>query len=149
MTRVPLPTKLFIMSLLMTIATVIAILTRDSFAKYFSDLLALLVYFLIPWSAINLADYYLVRHGKYSIDQMFLIDGEYGRFRFRTLSVYLISILAQIPFMSLSFYEGPIERLVGADISWLPGTVIPTLLYIWVERSGTLEKSAKDSCRNS
>jgi NCS1 family nucleobase:cation symporter-1 len=149
MTRVPLPTKLFIMSLLMTIATVIAILTRDSFAKYFSDLLALLVYFLIPWSAINLADYYLVRHGKYSIDQMFLIDGEYGSFRFRTLSVYLISILAQIPFMSLSFYEGPIEQLVGADISWLPGTVIPTLLYIWVERSGTLEKIAKDSCRNS
>jgi NCS1 family nucleobase:cation symporter-1 len=149
MTRVPLPTKLFIMSLLMTIATVIAILTRDAFDRYFSDLLALLVYFLIPWSAINLADYYLVRHGKYSIDQMFLIDGEYGRFRFRTLGVYLISILAQIPFMSLSFYAGPIERLVGADIAWLPGTVIPTLLYIWVERSGALERSAQDSYRNS
>src|SRR3984885_7525774 len=104
MTRVPLKTKLLLMSALMGIATVIAILTRDAFDRFFSDLLSLLVYFLIPWSAINLADYYLVRHGKYSIDQMFLIGGEVGSFRWKTLGVYLISILSQVPFMSLSFY---------------------------------------------
>lgn len=136
MTRVPLPTKLVIMSLLMGIATVIAVLTRHSFDRYFSDLLALLVYFLIPWSAINLADYYIVRRGKYSINQMFLLDGEYGRFRWKTLGVYFISILSQIPFMSLSFYVGPIARLMGTDIAWIPGTVIPTILYIWIERTG-------------
>ncbi len=149
MTRVPLKTKLVLMSLLMAIATVIAILTRDAFDKYFSDLLALLVYFLIPWSAINLADYYLVRHGKYPIDQMFLIDGEYGRFRWKTLGVYVISILSQIPFMNLSFYAGPIERLIGADIAWLPGTAIPAILYIWAERAVVRDRSAKDSYRNS
>ena len=136
MKRVPLPTKLVAMTLLMGIATAIAIVTRDSFDKYFSDLLALLVYFLIPWSAINLADYYVVRKGAYSIEQMFLIDGIYGRFRWKTLGVYLISIAAQMPFMSLSFYVGPVARLTGADMAWLPGTIIPTLLYIWVERAG-------------
>jgi NCS1 family nucleobase:cation symporter-1 len=149
MTRVPLNVKLLIMSALMVIATVIAILTRDAFDRYFSDLLALLVYFLIPWSAINLADYYLVRHGKYSIDQMFLIDGEYGSFRWKTLGVYLISILSQVPFMSLSFYAGPVDRLLGADIAWLPGTLVPTLLYIWAERGGVRDRGAKNSYRNS
>jgi nucleobase:cation symporter-1, NCS1 family len=136
MKRVPLSMKLFVMLLLMGIATTIAILTRDSFDRYFSDLLALLVYFLIPWSAINLADYYVVRKGAYSIEQMFLIDGIYGRFRWKTLGVYLVSIAAQIPFMNLSFYAGPVARLTGADMAWLPGTVIPTLLYLWVERVG-------------
>jgi purine-cytosine permease-like protein len=80
---------------------------------------------------------------------MFLIDGEYGSFRWKTLGVYLVSILSQVPFMSLSFYAGPVERLVGADIAWLPGTVIPTVLYIWAERGGMHDRSAKVSYRNS
>ncbi len=133
MTRVSLSFKLVAMVALMLLATGIGMLTRDSFSVYFSDFLALMLCALIPWSAINLTDYYFVRKGRYSIDQMFLTDGIYSPFRWPVLSVYLFSIILQIPFMSLSFYVGPIARWVGADIAWLPGLIVPALLYAWVE----------------
>jgi NCS1 family nucleobase:cation symporter-1 len=112
--------------------------TQNNFDRYFSDLLAILLYTLVPWSAINLADYYLVRKGSYFIDQMFNVDGVYGAYRWRAIGVYLLSIFLQVPFMHLSFYVGPVARLLDADIAWLPGTVIPTLLYVLVERRAAL-----------
>ena len=132
--QVALGYKFFVMSVLMTIATGIALVTQDNFNAYFSDLLAILLYTLIPWSAINLADYYFVRRGAYSIEHIFRLDGIYGRFRWRTIAVYLLSILVQIPFVSLSFYVGPLARFIGADVAWLPGLLVPTVLYCLIER---------------
>jgi nucleobase:cation symporter-1, NCS1 family len=40
----------------------------------------------------------------------------------------------QLPFMSLSFYQGPIAERIGADFAWIPGLIIPALLYVMVER---------------
>jgi nucleobase:cation symporter-1, NCS1 family len=134
MKRVALLTKLMVMTVLMLIATAIALLSQDSFDRYFSDLLALLVYVLIPWSAINLADYYVVRKGVYSIDQMFQMDGIYGRYRWKTLAVYAFSIVTEIPFMNLSFYAGPVARVTGADMAWLPGLLVSGALYCIVEK---------------
>jgi len=133
MTRVSLAFRLSLMLALMVVATTIGLLTRDSFSVYFSDFLAIMLCALIPWSAINLTDYYLVRRGHYVIDQMYSTDGIYSRFRWPVLAVYLLSISLQIPFMSLSFYMGPIARLVGSDIAWLPGLIVPAVLYAWVE----------------
>jgi NCS1 family nucleobase:cation symporter-1 len=133
--HISLRVKFLVMTVLMTITTVTALATQDNFDVYFSDLLAILMYVLVPWSAINLADYYVVTKGSYPVDQMFSIHGIYGAFRWSSIGVYLLSIALQIPFMSLSFYSGPVARLVGADIAWLPGTLIPTVLYILVERS--------------
>jgi NCS1 family nucleobase:cation symporter-1 len=66
---------------------------------------------------------------------MFQLDGVYGRFRWGALAVYLLSIICQIPFMNLSFYAGPVARMLGADIAWIPGLLIPTVLYIAVEKA--------------
>lgn len=135
MKRVSLTYKFFLMFFLMAAATIIAVAMQSNFNAYFSDLLAVLVYFLIPWSAINLADYYVVRKGVYSIQDMFRGDGIYGRYRWHTITIYLVSILAEIPFVSISFYVGPLARLIGADIAWLPGTLVPAALYCLVERA--------------
>jgi len=143
MNRVRLRYKFLVMSVLMTAATIIALATQNNFNAYFSDLLAILVYTLIPWSAINLADYYLVCGGVYSIEHIFRLDGMYGRYRWRTIAIYLFSILVQIPFVSLSFYVGPLARLIGADIAWLPGTLVPALLYCLFERAVTLPEEAR------
>jgi NCS1 family nucleobase:cation symporter-1 len=129
MQRVTISTKFLLMASIMAIATAIAAITKDNFNVYFADLLSVLVYVLVPWSAINLADYYLVRKGRYSIDQMFALDGIYGRYQWKSIGVYVLSVLVQIPFASLSFYVGPIARLIGADLAWLPGLVIPGMLY--------------------
>jgi len=142
MKRVRLTYKFIVMSFLMTVATIIALATRNNFDAYFSDLLAILVYTLIPWSAINLADYYVVCRGLYSIEHIFRLDGIYGRYRWRTIAIYLFSILVQIPFVHLSFYAGPLARLIGADIAWLPGTLVPAVLYCLTERAVPLPGDA-------
>jgi len=112
--------------------------------------LSVLVYTLIPWSAINLADYYFVCRGVYSIEHIFRLDGIYGRYRWRTIAVYLLSILVQIPFVSLSFYVGPLARLIGADIAWLPGLVVPAVLYCLFERAVVLPDDQRlEACERS
>jgi len=134
MTRVSLRYKLTVMSLLMTASTGIAIATKHNFNALFSDFLVMLMYVLVPWSAINLADYYFVCRGQYSVQHLFMKDGAYGAYRWKTLSVYLVSILAQLPFMRLSFYSGVVASRLGADLSWMPGLIIPATLYVCVER---------------
>ncbi|NKZ10817.1 cytosine permease [Mycolicibacterium septicum DSM 44393] len=121
--------KLILMSLVTILATGIAIATQDNFNTYFSDILIGQVYFLVPWSAINLCDFYLVRRGRYSVDEMFNPDGIYGRWGAGTLAIYALSFLAQIPFMSLSFYQGFIATQIGVDLAWIPGLIVPALLY--------------------
>jgi NCS1 family nucleobase:cation symporter-1 len=133
MSSVSLKFKFVVMSILMSVATILAIATKSNFSALFSDFLVMLVYVLIPWSAINLADYYLVCKGQYSIEHMFLKDGAYGMYRWKTLGVYLLSILIEAPFMRLSFFVGPVAHRIGADIAWLPGLLVPGLLYLAVE----------------
>lgn len=133
MKRVSLRFKFTVMSILMCAATMVAIVSKSNFSAIFSDFLVALMYVLVPWSAINLADYYVVCHGRYSIEDMYQKDGRYGMYRWRTLGVYLLSIVVQVPFMRLSFFVGPVAHRLGADISWLPGLLIPALLYIGVE----------------
>jgi nucleobase:cation symporter-1, NCS1 family len=129
MTQISLRAKLALLTALMTVATAIAIVTQDNFAVHFSDLLSTLVYVLIPWSAINLADYYVVQRGSYAIEEMFSLSGLYGSYNWKSIGIYLLGIVVQIPFWSLSFYEGPAARLIGADVSWIPGLLLPAILY--------------------
>jgi len=85
---------------------------------------------MTPWSAINLVDYYWVRKERYNIAQLFLRDGEYGRFNKGAFLAYAIGVLIQIPFMNSSLYVGPIADLLGgAEIAWLIGLVVAGGLY--------------------
>ena len=43
--------------------------------------------------------------------------------------VYGVSIIGTVPFMKLSFFEGYLAQLIGADISWIAGLVLAGLLY--------------------
>lgn len=129
MTRVGRGVKFVIMLALSSVATMIAIKTQYDFNAYFSDILVGQLYLIVPWSAINLVDYYLVRCGRYSIADMYEVKGEYGRFNVLALTVYLVSIILTIPFMDLSFFKGSIALAIGADISWMPALVVPGLLY--------------------
>ena len=115
-------------------ASLIAIATKDQFDVYFGDVLAIVIYTLIPWSAINLADYYLVRHGRYDTASLFDANGIYGAFNWTAITVYLIAIGVQIPFARLSFYVGPIAAFTGADFAWVPGLIIPAVMFTILER---------------
>lgn len=127
--------KLIVMTLLMSIATVVSMLAQENFDAYFADMLNALVYLLVPWSAINLADYYFIHKGLYSIPDMFRVEGKYGAYRWKTIGVYVIGVAIQQPFMWLSFYKGPIAQWVGADIAWIPGLLVSGILHGLVEGS--------------
>ena len=114
-----------------SIATIIAVIGQGDFMANFESFLTLLLYVLIPWSAINLVDYFALRHGDYSLDDMFRKDGgRYGRWNAVGLWCYAIGIVAQIPFMITPLFTGPLASFVqGIDIAWLTGFVVTAVVY--------------------
>jgi nucleobase:cation symporter-1, NCS1 family len=148
MQRVTSAGKFLAMAGLMAVATLISLLAQDKFQAYFSDVLSAMIYLLVPWSAINLTDYYLVRKGHYKLDDMFRVDGIYGTYRWATIGVFILAVVSQTPFMSLSFYQGPLAKVIGSDIAWIPGLLIPAVLHVWVERYTNPKLSAVDSLQS-
>ncbi|HGY9625850.1 TPA: cytosine permease [Pseudomonas putida] len=140
--RVTSSAKALIMALLTVAATLIAIATQYRFDTFFADILIGQLYLLIPWSAINLADYYWVCRGQYEVGELYNAKGRYGRFNRRTLAVYAVSIIGTIPFMKLSFYTGFVANWLEADISWAVGLVLAGALYCMVNSQPAVKSAA-------
>jgi NCS1 family nucleobase:cation symporter-1 len=112
-----------------------AFLEKDSYLNSYQNFLSFLLYFLVPWTAVNLADFYLVRHGSYDVADMFSPRGRYGRFNKAGMTAYLTGCLAQVPFANVAFYEGPLARaLGGSDISWIAGILVSGACYLALVR---------------
>lgn len=108
-----------------------ALLGYQHFVDNLANFLNVLLYVFIPWSAINLTDYYLVRHGDYDVPSFFTPAGRYGGVLWRGLIAYLLAVAAQVPFIDQAFYVGPlVGPLGGIDISWVVGGVAGGLLYL-------------------
>ncbi|HJQ06841.1 MAG TPA: cytosine permease [Nocardioides sp.] len=121
--------------LIFAVALLIALFGKGDFLDNFENFMLLLLCVLIPWTAVNLVDYYLIRHGDYDIPSLFAADGGvYGRLNVPAVACYVIGILVEIPFLSTSLYTGPVATsLGGVDISWIVGlAVICPLYYGWV-----------------
>lgn len=117
------------------VATVIALLGQGDFLTNYENFILFLAYLLIPWTAINLVDFYAVRKERYRIAAIFDRDGEYGLVNWRTLIAYLVAVLVEIPFMSTTFYTGPmVAEMGGADLSWVFGIVVAAGLYYLLMR---------------
>ncbi|QBE49318.1 purine-cytosine permease family protein [Leucobacter triazinivorans] len=125
-----------------TLATVIAVLGQGDFMLNFEAFLTLLLYVLIPWSAINLVDYFIVHKGEYSIADMFMPDGgRYGKWNAVGLWSYAIGLAAQIPFMITPLFTGPFaEPLQYIDIAWLVGFAVTAVVYLALVRSSAKRK---------
>lgn len=111
-----------------------ALLGKDDFLVIFGDFVTILLYVLIPWSAINLVDYFILRKGHYAVDDMFRRDGGvYGRWDGIGLVAYLIGMLVQIPFMVTNMYTGPLAAPLGfVDVAWIVGFIVPAVVYgLW------------------
>ena len=128
------------------ITLAIALLIPDNYLSSFNDFVLLMLYFLVPWTAVNLVDFYIVRRGKYAITEIFNPRGIYGRWAWRGMAAYLLGFVAMIPFFYTSFYVGPVsEALGGADISFLVGLVVSGGLYLVFSRN--LDHAAEAEAR--
>jgi NCS1 family nucleobase:cation symporter-1 len=88
--------------------------------------LTIILYMLVPWTAVNLVDYFFVRHGHYTIRDLFNPRGMYGRWAWRGLLAYALGWLAIMPFAVLpNLWTGYLAaRLGGVDIGWLVGLLV-------------------------
>jgi len=117
--------------LLVSAGTLSALLGYRQFVDDLSDFLNVLLYVFIPWSAINLTDYYLVRRGKYDVASLFSPDRSYPGFIWPGLVAYLLAVLIQLPFIDQTYFTGPLVGALGdIDIAWIVGGVTGVVLYL-------------------
>lgn len=124
-----------VLSLIVLVAcSVVAVFASSDFIGHFVDMVLVLLVVLVPWTAINLIDFYAIHKGEYDIQSIFKVDGGiYGRYNPQALIAYAVGIVVQIPFMNTPLYVGPVsEHINGADLSWLVGLAVTTPLYWWL-----------------
>src|SRR5215472_15830297 len=129
--------RIVIAAAIFVVALVISIAGAQNFLTLYSHFNLLLLYLLIPWTAVNLIDYYLIRFGDYHVPSFFAEDGGiYGHYNLTALICYLVGIVVQIPFIAVDFYEGPLARaLGGVDLSWIVGLAVVSPVYYFAVRS--------------
>ena len=118
-----------------------ALLATENFLANFNNFLLLVLYLFIPWTAVNLVDYYVVRRGHYAIAEIFKPDGIYGRWGWRGIVSYLVGFAAMVPFFSVgTLFTGFVATaLDGADISLFIGLPVSGVLYYLLARSIDVE----------
>lgn len=114
-----------------------AVLSTGEFLDNFSSFLVILLYLLVPWTSVNLVDYYFVRRGRYAIREIFVPHGGvYGTWGWRGLTAYAVGIVAMIPFVVTVWYTGPVARAIGdVDIALFVGLFASAVAYLALARS--------------
>lgn len=103
---------------------------------YVSAAMLILLYALVPWTAVNLVDFFIVRKGDYRVRDLFTPNGIYGAWNARGLFAYGTGFVASIPFFAVSgIYTGPIaQALGGVDLAWLIGLLVTGAAYVLAGR---------------
>jgi len=134
--RISQPVRTLYIAGFLAVSVIIALAATADFLNNFKNFILVLLMVFIPWSSINLVDYYLISKERVDIPALYDPDGRYGRWNAVSLSCYAIGVVVQIPFMAQKLYTGPITELIGgADISWLVGLVVTAaIFYPWAKR---------------
>lgn len=116
----------------------VSLAASANFVSFFLNLIWALIGVLIPWSVINLLDFYVVKQQRYDIPSIFRADGgRYGLVNANALLIYFGGVVVQIPFVENAFFTGPYAHLVpGADISWVISLVVTSAAYLLFHKKG-------------
>lgn len=80
---------------------------------------------LVPWTSINLSDFYVTHKGKYDIRSIFRVDGGiYRRFNPQAMIAYEIGIGVHSAHECAAVYGPVLKYFDGADLSWVIGLVL-------------------------
>lgn len=127
------------------IGGLLALNVTDNFSAAVTNFLSFLTLGFVPWGAINLLDFYLVRQGHYDIEAFFKRSGgvynhhaptwTYGGVNLQAFLAYAIGVAVSFPFVTNGWYAGPLAaQLGGADISWIPALLVTGAVYLVVTR---------------
>jgi nucleobase:cation symporter-1, NCS1 family len=110
----------------------------------------LILYLFVPWTAVNLIDYYVVRRGHYAVEEIFKPSGIYGRWGWRGIVAYLVGFGAMVPFFATPSFTGPIaDAMNGADLSLFVGLPIAGGLYWLLARSIDVAAESRIAAREA
>ena len=132
---------------LVGLALVMAFGMSDNFMKSYAAFLDILMAVIVPWTAINLTDYYLLRRGDYDVASFFRADGGcYGYFNMPAVLSYVVGVLVELPFLKNDLYTGfLLAFLHGVDISWLVSLIVTTVVYVVLYRGGSARASRQQA----
>lgn len=128
-------TRAIAIGVILVLGTAGSLLLPDDFLGSYNVFLVILLYSLIPWTAINLVDFFFVRRGNYAIMEIFKRNGIYGPWNWRGLLAYVIGIAVMVPFFAIfngadEIFLGPVARaLDGADLSLFIGLPVSAIVY--------------------
>ena len=114
--------------------TVLSLTLPGTFLSDFDSFLVIILYFMIPWTAVNLIDFFFVRKGNYAIKEIFKPNGMYHRWGWRGIVAYWAGFAAMIPFMytPTNLYHSVVgTALGGGDISPFIGFPVSAIVY-WI-----------------
>ncbi len=113
------------------IGIIFALLGYRKFAQNYQDFLVALDYWIMPWLAIVLLDYYRFRHREaveFSQAPGWNPSG---------LIAFVAGLAISIPFMAERFYTGPLSAWFGgADFGYFIGFVVAGCVYLLLNRRG-------------
>ena len=116
-------------------STALGLMGQGDFLQNFMNLIFVIAYLIIPWTAINLADFFLIRKEQYVVEEFFNPTGEYGGIDWRAMIPFFLGVAVEVPFISSDFFVGPAAALIGgADISWVFGLLVSGGLYVTLMR---------------
>jgi NCS1 family nucleobase:cation symporter-1 len=146
----PVPNSRSARSTFIVIATIvgmaIALWGQGNFLTNYTNFLDFLLYLVVPWTAVNLTDFYVVRHGHYNVESILRRDGTYGAIGWRAMIAYLVAVAVQIPFIDTTLYEGPLAKQIGgADISWILALIVGSVVYYLLARGQRVRGVASPS----
>ncbi|WP_338561189.1 cytosine permease [Erwinia sp. E_sp_B04_7] len=118
-------------SVVLIACIMVALAASDNFVSFFINLIRALISVLIPWSVINLIDFYYINKKTYDIPAIFSANGgRYGLLNTRAVLIYFSGIIVQIPFVENAFFSGPCANLIpDVDISWIISLVVTSIAY--------------------
>jgi len=122
--------------LIAALAALGAVYGGSGFLIGFTNIVVLVMYVLVPWTAINLVGYFLSRPGRSEVIDLARGEGAgHVRVRWAAAGCLLAGIAAEAPFVKTPAFTGPAATaLGGADIAWLIGSAVAAPLYCFAAR---------------
>lgn len=110
----------------------------DHFQANFLLFLHVLSYYITPWVAVLLVDYYVVQRagrGTLPFENFYTPDGAFGRFNVAGLGAMIIGVIVSVPFMANGLFTGPVGgMLAGADLSYFVSAIVAAVVYLATRR---------------
>lgn len=140
-TRVSPRARAFYIVRFVCVSLLLALLASSNFLSAFKNFVLLLLAVFVPWSAVNLIDYYLISKEKVDVPALYDSEGRYGAYNWTAIGCYVLGVVVQIPFLNQPLYEGPIAVMLnGADISWIVGLIVTGASYYLLARNAAVPK---------